>query len=124
MPYHKMSYHSLFDSDEMTLNNKTVILGFILSPLLCSYLTTMLISYMGKESNCGEYVSGIYMIHFVLTWLIEHFPWNLSWWVIQTASFVLMAGLSEYVFNRKPIHNAYIQLDHTLNLDDLLDHEL
>ena len=84
----------------------------------------MLVNYAGNENKSGEYVSTIYIVHFMLSWLIEHFPWNPSWWLIQTMSFILMAGLTEFVFNKKPNRNVYIQLDHTLNLDDLFDHEL
>ena len=89
-----------------------------------SYITTSFVKYAGNQNSSGEYVSSIYIIHFLLSWLIQHFPWNLSWWIIQTVSLILMAGLTEYVFNKEPNHNVYIQLDHSLHLDEMFEHEL
>merc|ERR1712079_649175 len=122
MPYHTFTVASLFDSDQVSFRNKTVILGFVLSPLLCSYITTMIVKSVDGKS--WDFVSAIYIVHFMLSWLIEHFPWNPSWWLIQAVSFLLMAGLTEFVFNKKQERNVYIQLDHSLHLDDMFDHEL
>ena len=48
--------------------------------------------------------------------MIDHFPSNWDWWVVNFCSFVIMAVLSEYLCIRSEM--KVIKLDHSVHLDD------
>ena len=84
-----------------------------------AYITTLIVNHGGRGHKCLDYVSGIYMVHFFLCWICYHFPFNFTWWFINLITFLIMAGLSEYVFNRKDPKTMYTRLDHSISTDDL-----
>ena len=88
-----------------------------------AYITTLIVNYGGRGHKCLDYISGIYIIHFLLCWILYHFPWNFTWWIINTVSFITMAGLAEYGFNQDETKVMYTKLDHNINTDDLYDND-
>eukprot|EP01084_Bolivina_argentea_P159874 278453_1 len=118
----KSVFSLLFDSNKLSFGDGYMIsICYILTSFPCAYITTLIVKRAKRSHKCLDYVSAIYMFHFLLCWIVEHFPSNLTWWFINTLSFVIMAGLAEYVFNRKKPKSFYAKLDHTISTDDMFD---
>ena len=92
--------------------------------LYSAYITTLIVNHGGRGHKCLDYVSGVYILHFFLCWIFYHFPWNFTWWIINTLSFVIMAGVAEYGFNKPKAKVTYTKLDHNISMDDVYDEDL
>eukprot|EP01084_Bolivina_argentea_P015034 28121_1 len=109
----------LFDSTKLSFGfgeGYIPIVSFTLSSFPCAYIVSWIIK---RAKKCLDYVSTIYILHFVLCWINVHFPSNWDWWVVNFCSFLIMAVLSEYLCIRKEM--KVIKLDHSLHIGDISD---
>eukprot|EP01083_Nonionella_stella_P074046 200671_1 len=104
----------LFDPQQFNSNSgNAVIVSFSIASIPCAFLVTWIVKQAQRSHKCLDYVSAIYILHFLLCWILYRFPWNWMWWIGNIMSFALMSGLSEYGFNRKSI--VYHRLDHEIH---------